>query len=61
MKLNPLRLRALSSLKGMKKINDYEIVAGGVIIHYNNNSSTIVKSINEFDKEITELIQGREE
>lgn len=61
MKLNPLRLRALSSLKGMKKINNYEIVAGGVIIHYNNNNSIIVKSINEFDKEITELIQGREE
>ena len=61
MKLNPLRLRALSSLKGMKKINDYEIVAGGVIIHYNNNNSIIVKSINDFDREITELIQGREE
>ena len=61
MRLNPLRLRVLSNLKGMKKINDYEIVTGGIIIHYNNNSSIIVKSINEFDKETTKIIQGMEE
>lgn len=61
MKLNHLRLRALSTLKGTKKINNYEVVAGGVIIHYNNNSSIIIKSIDELDKEITELIQSKGE
>ena len=60
MKLNPLRLIALSNLKGMKRISSYEVVAGGVIINYNKDS-IIAKTIDELDREITRLMQNKEE
>lgn len=60
MKLNKRWLRSLSNIKGMGKIKDYEVVAGGVIINYNKDS-IIAKTIDELDREITRLMQNKEE
>lgn len=53
-------MRDLSNLKGMKRISSYEVVAGGVIINYNKDS-IIAKTIDELDREITRLMQNKEE
>lgn len=60
MKLNKRWLRSLSNIKGMKRISSYEVVAGGVIINYNKDS-IIAKTIDELDREITRLMQNKEE
>ena len=60
MKLNARLLRALSSAKGMCKIKNYEIVAGGVLINFNDDTSVIARSIEEIKKVLLKVEEVKE-
>ena len=60
MKLNKRWLRSLSNIKGMGKIKEYEVVAGGVILHFNNGSSVITKNRAELETEIAQVLYEEE-
>ncbi len=59
MKLNARLLRALSYAKGMCKIKNYEVVAGGVLINFNDDTSVIARSIEEVKKVLLKIEEGR--
>lgn len=60
MKLNARLLRALSYAKGMCKIKNYEIVAGGVLINFNDDTSVIARSIEEIKKVLLKVEEVKE-
>lgn len=61
MKLSSRWLRVLSSLKSTKKIANYEVVAGGVILKCNNGCSVIAKNKTDLETEIAQIVQMEEE
>lgn len=60
MKLNKRWLRSLSNIKGMGKIKNYEIVAGGVLINFNDDTSVIARSIEEIKKVLLKVEEVKE-
>ncbi len=60
MKLNTRLMRALSYAKGMCKIKNYEVVAGGVLINFNDDTSVIARSIEEVKKMLLKIEEVKE-
>lgn len=60
MKLSNRLLKALSYSKGMGKIKDYQVIAGGVLIDFNDNSSVIARSIEEIKKVLVKVEEAKE-